>query len=234
MPLNLAFMTAHGFISMVDLQTKSVQLAREGTRVTYELLTISTVTTHEDATEIDKPCVWLNVVVNKNMKDLTGFHDLRGVRWARNLNDKLTEMKTLEQLWNLGESPSFFVNVHKTRSHLESLRFILQRKAQATVVDSNALNMFLREHPDEKEQLHVIESWGPLPPYAIVVRASLDSKMKENIFNVLHNMHKDIDGSRILNSFRINKFARIDEEDLYTATELIDSTKGRSFDTAYY
>lgn len=227
-------MTAHGFIAMKDSQAKSIQLSPDANRVTYELLPVSVVPTNENTTELDKPCVWLNLVVNKNMKTITTFEELRGVRWARNVNDKLTEVKTLDQLWTLGESASFFVNVLKTRSHLESLRFILQRKAHATAVDSNSLNMFLRENPDEKEQLHVIATWGPLPPYAIVVRSSLDAKTKENIHNILINMDKDIDGSKMLNSFRITKFARVSREDLYAAVELADSVKGRGFDTAYY
>lgn len=202
-------------------------------KVKYDLLPLSCVTKNKSIGQ-DKPGVWLNVIVNKNYAQAKSFQELRGVRWARNVNDKLTEKKTLHHLWSMGESPLFFVNVLKTRSHLESIRFILQRKAQATAVDSNALNMFLRENPDEKDQLHILESWGPLPPYAIAVRSSLSATVKQNIHKCLAEMHNDADGRAILTSFQLSKFAANSQEDFYSATELIESTKKLTFDAAYY
>jgi ABC-type phosphate/phosphonate transport system substrate-binding protein len=111
---------------------------------------------------------------------------------------------------------------------------ILQRKAHASAVDSNALQMFLRENPNEKGELFSIATWGPLPPYAIVVRKTLDSQVKDALIATLLAMHETSEGREILSSFKIKRFSRITGDDLITGEEFIEATKGLSFDTVYY
>ena len=221
--IDLAFMTANGFLK---LQKSNFD--------TFELLPLSTVHLHPKG-DNSSPSVWVDIVVNKNMKNIKDFgSEMRGIRWARNLNDQLTQALTLHSLKGMGENASFFSNVLKSRSHLESLRMILQRKAHASAVDANAFEMYLRENPNEREELFRIASWGPLPPYALVIRKTLSEEVKTKLYEVLSTMHESPEGKNILSSFKILRFDKINHHDLEFGQELIAATKNMSFDTVYY
>jgi hypothetical protein len=222
--IDLAFMTANGFL----------QLQKSFSEPTFELFPLSTVHLHPKG-DNSSPHVWVDIVVNKNMKNIRDFvTEMRGVRWVRNVNDQLTQALTLHSLKTMGENATFFSNVLKSRSHLESLRMILQRKAHASAVDANCLEMYLRENPDEREELFTILSWGPLPPYALVIRKSLDEDFKRKLFDTLSTMHDTPEGKIILSSFKILRFDRIKHQDLEFGQDLIAATKNMSFDTVYY
>jgi len=221
--VDLAFMTANAFVQLKQ-------------RNSFELLPLSTVHYHPKNKDSSvAPGVWIDVVVNKNMKTIRDFHsEMRGIRWVRNLSDSLTQTLTLQSLKSMGESSSFFSNVLKSRSHLESLRMILQRKAHASAVDANCLEMYLRENPNEKEELFRIQSWGPLPPYALVMRKSMSKELKRMLFDTLRGMHETTDGKQLLSAFGIIQFDSITREDLETGEDLKETTKNMSFNTAYY
>lgn len=111
---------------------------------------------------------------------------------------------------------------------------ILQRKAHAAAVDSNAFSMFLRENPDEKNELYTFTSWGPLPPYALVINKNMPQDVLKKLTAVLLDMHNDEEGFRILSSFKIRRFDTISEDDLETGEDLFTNTKHMRFQTAYY
>lgn len=111
---------------------------------------------------------------------------------------------------------------------------ILHRKAHAAAVDSNALSMFLRENPDEKDELIRLTTWGPSPPYTILIASRLDNNTKEAIKSVFLHMHTDDEGLRILKDFKIKRFEAISEMDFDTIYDLVSITKKLSFQQAYY
>lgn len=162
------------------------------------------------------------------------FIDLRGVRWAQTTTDKLAGLWTLSSLHSIGESASFFGNVLKSASHLDSIRMILHRKAHAAAVDCNALSMFLRENPDEKDELIRLTTWGPSPPYTILVASKLDLEVKKAIKTVLLEMHNDDEGLRILKEFKVKRFETFSEIEFDVVYDLVTSTKKLSFQQAYY
>lgn len=167
-------------------------------------------------------------------KTVKEFIELRGVRWAQTSTDELAGLWTLSNLNLVGESASFFGNVLRSKSHLDSIRMILHRKAHAAAVDSNALSMFLRENPDEKDELIRLTTWGPSPPYSILVASRLDVEIKKAIKSVLLDMHSDDDGLRLLQEFKIKRFESISSMGLDAVHDLIESTKKLSFKQAYY
>lgn len=166
------------------------------------------------------------------MKD---FIDLRGCRWAHNVNDHTgCTLMTLHQLKHLGENAQFFGNTLKSRSHLDSVKMILSRKAHATAIDSNALSLYLKNNPEHKEELAVLTSWGPLPPYAIVARKQLSTELKERIVDTLLNMNYDNEGARVLSEFNVRRFAAAATDDFKVERELKESTRSMNFESIYY
>jgi len=51
---------------------------------------------------------------------------------------------------------------------------VLNNVVDAAAVDSNVLSLWLSEHQEHAEELHVMCSWGPWPIQPIVVNTRLD------------------------------------------------------------
>lgn len=60
-----------------------------------------------------------------------------------------------------------------TGSHIKSLQMILDKKVDTAAIDSNVLRSFLKVHPEYKEKLTVLTSFGPMPIYPIVFNARM-------------------------------------------------------------
>ena len=52
---------------------------------------------------------------------------------------------------------------------------VLNNVVDAAAIDSNVLQLWLSEHHEQAEELHVMCSWGPWPIQPIVVNARLPS-----------------------------------------------------------
>lgn len=61
-------------------------------------------------------------------------------------------------------------------SHLNSIKAVVEKKVEAAAVDANALAFFIERNPLLAEEIEILTSWGPLPPYACVVRTALPGK----------------------------------------------------------
>ena len=57
-------------------------------------------------------------------------------------------------------------------SHHENIKLVLNNVVDAAAIDSNVFRFWLEEHPQYKEELHVLCSWGPWPiqPIALNTR----------------------------------------------------------------
>lgn len=166
---------------------------------------------------------------------MKSFIDLRGCRWAQNTADYLGgNLITLNNLKAIGENATFFGNILKSNSHLETIEMIMSRKAHAAAVDSNALALYLKKNPHHKEELAVLTSWGPLPPYVLVASRSFAKETRARIIDTLFNMNYDNEGARILLEYNVRRFASVSPNECDAQKELIESTRSMRFDTAYY
>jgi len=220
--VDIAFMTRSAFLRMAENKDN------------VELLPVASVHKHPRAE--DRPGHFLDIVVNRNLKEtVKEFSDLRGCRWAHNVNDLIGgSLMPLHNLKIVGECASFFGNILKSRSHLESIKMILSRQAHATAVDSNALKLYLKSNQDHKDELAVLTSWGPLPPYAIVARKGMSVELKERVVDTLLNMNYDQEGARILSQFDVRRFASTTTDDFKIERDLKESTRTMKFEAVYY
>ena len=62
-----------------------------------------------------------------------------------------------------------------TGSDAESIGMVLHNVVDAAAIDSNVLQLWMSEHQEQAEELHVMCSWGPWPIQPIVVNARLPS-----------------------------------------------------------
>jgi ABC-type phosphate/phosphonate transport system substrate-binding protein len=220
--IDFAWMTCSGYM----------KLRQQGAPI--ELLPVTSVHIHEKTDQ--RPGHWVDVIVAKNMIDtMKDFLDLRGCRWAQNTNDRLGgSLITLHNLKLLGENATFFGNVLKSKSHLETIELVLTRKAHAAAIDSNALALYLKKNPQDKDNLNVLTSWGPLPPYVMVASKTWAREIRERMVDTLLNMNYDYEGARVLKEFNVRRFASVSPNDCNIEKELVESTRAMKFDTAYY
>ncbi|GIY73918.1 uncharacterized protein CEXT_315021 [Caerostris extrusa] len=183
-----------------------------------ELLPISTV--HKHARGTDRPGYYSDVIMHKDLgyiklilflvRKVKEFIDLRGCKWAYNCPESLSgHVITLSNLKEIGENSSFFGNILYSGSHLESIKMVIGKKVDAAAVDANCLAFFLERNSHLADEIKILTSWGPLPPYPFVVNSNLDESVKANIMKCLLNMHKDRDGLKKLEEFHVRQFVPI-------------------------
>ncbi|XP_071040866.1 uncharacterized protein [Parasteatoda tepidariorum] len=180
--------------------------------------------------------LYVDVIMHKDLSEkVKDFIDLRGCKWAYSNNESLSgHTITLSNLKELGENASFFGNILCSGSHLNSIKMVTMKKVDAAAVDANCLAYFLDSNPHLAEEVVVLTTWGPLPPYPLVVNSKLDNSVKNDIVKSLTHMHNDAEGRRKLQEFQIQKFVPVSSKDFDKELLIKDNTKGLSFGTAYY
>lgn len=135
------------------------------------------------------------------------FIDLRGHRWAYTSPESYSGHGiTIDQLKSMGENANFFGDYIRSNSHIDSLNLVLNRKCDATAIASDVLRLYLKKNPDLKNDLYVLTSWGPLPPYPIVVNSHIGTEAEQLIVQALLHMHQTKEGVSLLNKYDIVKF----------------------------
>ncbi|XP_067134291.1 uncharacterized protein [Centruroides vittatus] len=221
--IDLAWMSSSVYLRMLRNSSKSI-----------ELLPVSSVHYHQKGE--DRPGCFADVVVHRDLKDkVKDFIDLRGCKWAYNCGESLSgHVMTLQNLKELGENASFFGTILYSGSHLESLRMVLNKKVDAAAIDSNCFSLYMDKNSQARKEVFVLQSWGMLTPYPIVVRPTLPNSLKRSIVDALLQMHMDPKGAKILSGFGVRRFAKISQDDFSNEQDLIENTQNLSFTTVYY
>jgi len=143
--------------------------------------------------------VYFADIVVRASSNVTSFEELRGRTWAYNdANSKSGWFSMIER----AGGAEFFAACVQSGSHLRSLEMVARGEADAAAIDSNVLRL------NRRDDLRVIESWGPFPIQPVVVRAALDDATKHGIAAALLTMHEQ--HGAMLESFGFAKFAKAD------------------------
>src|SRR5215210_1664040 len=166
-----------------------------------------------EARAAGRPVYFCDVVVRRD-GPIRSFADLRGRSWAYNDTRSLSGYYSfLGKLAEVGTNESFFGRVSCSGSHLSSMESVASGDVDAAAIDSNVLSIRLREVPELRERLRVIESWGPFPIQPVVVRSALHPKIKEGLRACLRTMHADRHTWRALAEFGLERFVPVADED---------------------
>ena len=167
----------------------------------------------DDPRNLGRPVYFCDVVV-RNDAPIQTFSDLEGDSWAYNDMCSLSGyFSLLNKLAQSGADESFFDSVFCTGSHLNSIEAVAQGETAAAAIDSNVLNIRLREDPALRERLRVIESWGPFPIQPVVVNSALHPRLKERLRAAFLTTEEDQHTRPILKEFGLSRFVAADQED---------------------
>ena len=156
------------------------------------------------------PIYFSDVITLKEYYYINTFNDFKNKIWVYNDEESLSGYySTLYKLSKLNTNTNFFSKFKKSNSHLNSINALLNKKITGTAIDSNVLNYYLKNNPYRRNQIKIIERWGPHGVQPIVMRKTLDNNIKKQIIKAFENIPETIIYK--LNKYLIKGFGKIND-----------------------
>jgi phosphonate transport system substrate-binding protein len=160
-----------------------------------------------------RPIYFSDVVVPKD-SPYTSFEGLRGCAWAYNQRASHSGWNVVScNLWKRQKTFDYFGVLVESGSHLRSLSLVLDGVADAAAIDSQVLDVFCLQQPEQAAALRVIETFGPSPIPPVVIASMVDSDLKRRIQEILLTLHEDPIAVSALSKGAIERFVRVCDED---------------------
>ncbi len=173
-----------------------------------------------------KPVYFCDVIVRRS-SSARSFGDLKGGAWAYNDPCSLSGHGGFAaRLGPRETTQSFFGRTVRSGSHPASVRLVADGGADVASIDSNVLRILLDRTPALREEVRVLESWGPYPIQPVVVRTELDPVLKVALRKSLLRTEADPLTRLELEAFGLKRFVAVGEED-YDAGRLPQQSPGR-------
>jgi phosphonate transport system substrate-binding protein len=138
-----------------------------------------------------RPVYFSDVIVHRD-SPYRSFLDLRGRSWA--YNEPLSQSGygiTRYHLLEIGETHGFFGEVVEAGFHEESMRLVAAGQVDASAIDSQVLEVAMRDDPGLARTLRVIDSLGPSTIQPIAVSRRVPAELRGAIQRAVTTMHED-------------------------------------------
>ncbi len=173
-----------------------------------------------------RPVYFCDVIVRRG-SSAKSFWDLKDGAWAYNDPCSLSGYGGLAaRLGSPERTGPFFGRMIQSGSHPASVRLVADGGADAASIDSNVLRLLLERTPALRDEVRLLESWGPYPIQPVVVRTDLDPALKVALRKSLIGTEDDPLTRLELEAFGLRRFAEVGEED-YDAGRLPQPLPGR-------
>jgi phosphonate transport system substrate-binding protein len=190
---------------------------RERKRPPAKLLGVAPV--FADERTCGEPVYFCDMIVSRG-SSARSFWDLEGGAWAYNDPCSLSGHGGIAaRLGSPEAAGTFFGRTIRSGSHPASVRLVADGEVDAACIDSNVLRLLLERTPALKDEVRVLESWGPYPIQPVVVRTGLDQALKAALRESLLGTEDDPRTRLELEAFGLKRFAAVGEED-YVAGRL--------------
>jgi phosphonate transport system substrate-binding protein len=184
---------------------------RERKRPPAKLLGVAPVFADERA--CGDPVYFCDMIVSRG-SSARSFWDLEGGAWAYNDPCSLSGHGGIAaRLGSPEAAGAFFGRTIRSGSHPASVRLVADGEVDAACIDSNVLRILLERTPALKDEVRVLESWGPYPIQPVVVRTGLDPALKGALRESLLNTEADPLSRPELGAFGLERFVAVGEED---------------------
>ena len=202
-----------------------VQLARQS-RSPVELLAAPVL---EGERYRGKPIYFSDVIVRAD-SPYRSFRNLRGRSWAYNDPDSHSGYNvTRYQLVSMGETNGFFQRVVEAGSHQRSIRMVCSGEVDAAAIDSQVLAVELRDYPDLRERLKVIDTLGPAGIQPVVAASRLPDQLKAEVGAVLLSMGGDPAARVHLAPGFVERFVPVTDEDYEDVRAMLTAAEDAGF-----
>jgi phosphonate transport system substrate-binding protein len=173
-----------------------------------------------------RPIYYSDVVVRRR-SPYRSFEDLRGARFAYNEPRSHSGYNVVRHhLAALGARGGYFATAAESGAHQVSLRWIVEDRVDASVIDSTVLELELQRDPTLAEHVTVIGTLGPSPMPPWLVRADLPHARYARLQTALLELHESAAGRSILAGCGIERFAPVADEDYDPIREMSAQARG--------
>lgn len=177
----------------------------------------------------NRPIYFSDVIVHRNCPYQT-LADLRGCTWA--YNEPLSQSGygiTRYTLVKKGEIQGYFGKVVQAGFHQKALKMVCQGEIDAAAIDSQVLALALRDYPELRDQLRVIDTLGPSTIQPFAVAAHLPTSLKSDIQAVLVHAHTNPAMRAILARGLIERFATVQDADYEDIRQMLSACEQADF-----
>ena len=176
-----------------------------------------------------RPIYFSDVIVRRD-DDATSFRDLRGRSWA--YNEPLSQSGygiTRYHLVSLGETEGFFSDVIESGFHETSIRLVAEGAVDASAIDSQVLEVELRDHPDLASRLRVIDTLGPSTIQPVAVSKRLGDDVREAVRDVLTDLGETPRGRELLRMGRMTRWVPVGPSDYDDIRLMLEACEAADF-----
>jgi phosphonate transport system substrate-binding protein len=176
-----------------------------------------------------KPVYYSDVIVARDAP-FRSFADLRGASWAYNEPRSHSGYGiTRYTLVRMGETNGFFGKVIEAGFHQDSIRMVAAGEIDASAIDSQVLEVELRDHPEIAGRIRVIESLGPSSIQPVTVARRLPEELRRDIQKALLEMGDDPDGRRELALGMVRRFVPADDATYADIRMMVEACQAAGF-----
>ncbi|MGH2740326.1 MAG: phosphate/phosphite/phosphonate ABC transporter substrate-binding protein [Actinomycetota bacterium] len=179
----------------------------------------------------DRPIYFSDVIVRAD-SPFQSFEDLRGSSWA--FNEPMSHSGygiTRYHLVRLGETNGFFTKVVETGFHERSIELVRAGKVDASAIDSQVLEVAVRDRPELREELRVVETFGPSTIQPVTVARRLPDPLREDIQSAILDLGDDQAGRESLQLGLVRRFAPVDDSSYDDIREMLAAVEEAEFTT---
>ena len=161
----------------------------------------------------NRPVYFSDVIVYHDSGFKT-FADLRGAAWAYNEPYSHSGYNVVRyHLATSGEKSGYFGEVVQSGAHLASVQMVLDRRVDASAIDSIVLEIESQRRPELLSQLRVIETLGPSSVPPLVISRKVPQEIRQTIREALVKMDGNPSGQAALAKGRMVRLARVKDSD---------------------
>lgn len=176
-----------------------------------------------------RPIYFSDIIVHTD-SDAASFLDLRGRSWC--YNEPLSQSGygvTRHHLVTLGETEGFFGAVVQSGFHEESIRWVAEGRVDASAIDSQVLAVEIRNRPELRGEIRVIDAIGPSTIQPLAVSKRFDEEFRERVRRVLVDFHLRESGREILDHGLIEKWVPVDASSYDDIRDMLEACEAVGF-----
>ena len=158
------------------------------------------------------------------------FEDLRGRSWS--YNEPLSQSGygiTRYHLLRMRETAGFFGEVIEAGFHEASIRMVANAEVDASAIDSQVLAVALRDDPELRGRLRVIDALGPSTIQPVAVSKRVPTELRDEIRGVLLWLGDDPSCRERLAVSLVDRFVAVDPSSYDDIRMMVDACEEAGF-----
>src|SRR4051812_41308025 len=138
--------------------------------------------------------IYFSDVIVHAGSDIHSFEELRGRTWAFNEPHSHSGYSvTRARLARIGQPRAFFKLVVEAGFHHRSIELVRERLVDGSAIDSQVLEIAMRDDPSLSEDLRVIDTLGPSTIQPVVASTALPTPLRRDLRGVLLDLGRTPD-----------------------------------------